>query len=67
MTFYLLQVWDSIIFYEIIGQEFWIRYDIMFLFIFSLNTFLIIGIICGIMIGITGYMNILIIRKDGKV
>jgi hypothetical protein len=43
----MLRIWDIILYYDIIGNMIYIRKDVIFLFIFNLYIFQILGLIFG--------------------
>lgn len=47
MAFFMLRIWDIILYYDIIGNTIYIRKDVIFLFIFNLFIFQILGLLVG--------------------
>ncbi len=47
IAFFMLRIWDIIIYYDLLGNFIYIRKDVIFLFIFSLDVFQMLGIIFG--------------------
>ncbi len=47
MAFFMLRIWDIVFYYDIIGSTINIRIDVIFLFIFNLSIFQILGVLFG--------------------
>ena len=57
MAFFMLRIWDIVMYYDIFGSTINIRKDVIFLFIFNLNIFQIIGLIFGYNAVITSFFE----------
>ncbi|TFF69425.1 MAG: hypothetical protein EU516_00495 [Promethearchaeota archaeon] len=63
MAFFMLRIWDIILYFELIGSIIYIRMDAIFLFIFNLDIFQLLGLIFGYVSVITSFFESKRIRK----
>ncbi|TFG12212.1 MAG: hypothetical protein EU531_10780 [Promethearchaeota archaeon] len=63
IAFFMLRIWDIILYYEIIGSIINIRMDAIFLFVFNLDIFLLLGLIFGYVSVFTSFFESKKIRK----
>jgi len=54
VAFFLLRIWDNIMFYEEIGNNLLFRKDVLLLFLLSLEAILIPGMFLSLLIGLKG-------------
>ena len=47
IAFFMLRIWDIVLYHEIIGSVIYIRMDVVFLFIFNLDIFQLLALIFG--------------------
>ena len=63
MAFFMLRIWDIVLYHEITGNVIFIRMDAFFLFIFNLDIFQLIGLIYGYVAVFTSFFVSRRIRK----
>jgi len=63
VPFFMLRIWDMILITNSINEQYLIKNDAIAFFIFNLDIFFVLSIICGLLIGILGIMNITFIKK----
>ena len=63
MAFFMLRIWDITLYHEIIGSIIYIRLDAIFLFIFNLDLFQLLGLIYGYLAVFTSFFVSKKIRK----
>lgn len=63
IPFFILRIWDVILIHVISNEQYIFQNDAIFFFIFSMDIFLVLNILCSLSIGIMGFMNVSLIRK----
>jgi len=63
IAFFTLRIWDIILYYELSGSIIYLRKDVIFLFIYNLDIFQILGLIFGYIAVFTSFFESRKIRK----
>lgn len=57
IAFFMLRIWDIVLYFDIIGSTIYIRMDAIFLFIFNLDIFQLLGLIFGYIAVFTSFFE----------
>ena len=58
MAFFMLRIWDNVMYYQESGNSILIRKDVFTLFILSLNLLMVPGLAIGLLMGLLGLKNL---------
>lgn len=67
VPFFMLRIWDTLLITNSINEQYLIQNDAIGFFIFNLDIFFVLSIICSLTIGILGIMNITFIKKTENI